>query len=437
MKLTNDHTRRSLVALVALGAGLAACSNGAETGELDPRRALPAAEAKPRATTVALTIEQAERALDVGRAPADAKKLLEGVVADPSATVEERDQATLALSRALELSGDTEGAITRVEALLAAHAEDKRWPMETAASDRLRKLVTGHDEDPHRLRLEADEEVAPFAHALTRYFTPANDGAAPGKTTQITILTFHGESSESSKLGTWNIAGALKAERREACPFCDDTMQHTSTWRSGEGSWTALPKRAAQLRVALGVFYFDLGEGRVPARYDAELPMPSAEIAARLEKGEGLVMARERPNAPPVILIAAPREAQLGLVEAALAAMKTLPLEPITVPIAAGLRPSEIQGVIRGATATYRKCYEAVLEKAPEVAVKVELAFTVREDGSVERPSIGEASTLHDATLERCFLDVTSALVFPAGGTRITVGTPRVVASEKAAPAAR
>ena len=349
--------------------------------------------------------------------------------------MEERDQATLALSRALEASGDTEGAITRVEALLAAHAEDKRWPMETAASDRLRKLVTGHDEDPHRLRLEADEEVAPFAHALTRFFKAPSDGASTGKT-EITILSFHGESTDSEKLGTWNIGGALKAERRDACPLCEDTV-HTHTWSSGEGSWTALPKRAAQLRVALGIFYFDLGEGRVPARYDAELPMPSAEIVARLEKGEGLVLAKERPNAPPVILIAAPREAQLGLVEAALAAMKTLPLEPVTIPIAAGLRPSEIQGVIRGAKATYRKCYQTLLDRTPEAAGKVELAFTVREDGSVERPSIGEASTLHDAALERCFLDATSALVFPAGGTRITVRTPLVVASDKAPPAAR
>lgn len=408
-----------IVSLVALTAALGGCANAIDTSSAEVQQPAETKAAAAPASGVALTIEQAESALDVGRDPVKARAMLETALRDPAATVEERDEATLALSRALEASGDKERAIRSIEELMRSHGDDHRWTMEKAVSERLRQLVTG--QAAHAERLDPGEETPapPIADALTRYFTPQPDG-----TTVVNVMTFHGSSTDSSKRGTWNISGALKAQRRDACPLCDDTAA-IHTHQSGEGSWTAIPKYGPKLQSALAVFYFDLVDGRIPARYDAELPMPSAEIAARLEKGEGLIVAKERPGSPPSIVIAAPREAQLGIVEDVLASMKSLPLEPVSVPIPLGLHPAEIQSVVRAVGFTkYRACQKALLKTTPGASGRADLAFTIRDDGKVEGAAMADSATLRDPAFVTCMIDATSALTFAASGKSSTVKYP-------------
>jgi hypothetical protein len=402
--------------MLALAAALAA---GCAVPVDAPAADLPEPVAAPKAQGVALRLEQAERSLDVGRDVAGARASLEEALRDPSMTLDQRDQARLALSRALEAGGDREAAVAPLEALLADHPEGQETPAEEAAEARLRKLLTGVDAEPPSAHEDARPAPA-FAHALTRYFTTPNAGNAP---IEVSLLAFGGSIERSDRLGTFAVDRAVREDRRQACSLCDDHLS-IRMHSSRTGSWVGIPKSRARLGKSLAVFYFDLGGKRIPARYDAELPLPSAEIAARLERGDGLVAARERPGAPPAILIAAPREAQLAEVEEALAAMKTLPVEPVTVQLKAALRPEEIQGVVRASFGAYRACYESVLKNDPAAAGTARLHFSIRGDGAVEGVSVETPEgALHDATFEACMSTPTRGLVFPAN--RAT--TPTVV----------
>jgi hypothetical protein len=232
----------------------------------------------------------------------------------------------------------------------------------------------------------------------------------------VRILIFGGREEVSLRLGTFAVDRGVREARREACPLCDDHLSvNTSSGRTG--SWVGIARDRARLADALAIFYFDLGDGRIPARYDAELPLPSAEIAAHLEKGEGLVAVRERPGAPPAVLVAAPREAQLADVEEALAAMKTLPAEPVTVPLKTHIKPQEIQAVVRASFGAYRRCYEAVLKTNPTATGTARLHFAIRGDGAVEALSVETDATLRDPAFEACVTAATRALAFPASHT--------------------
>src|SRR5262249_49351781 len=124
---------------------------------------------------------------------------------------------------------------------------------------------------------------------------------------------------------TFDISDALREIRAEQCPLCDERIRISE--RVGRSSsWTSIPRERARLESALVVYYYDLDRDKIPSRYDALLPMPTAQIAAYLQKGEALVAAKERPGAPPVILVAAPRAAQLQDVEAQMATWTKLPL---------------------------------------------------------------------------------------------------------------
>lgn len=390
--------------IAALAAG---CASPADVTSTETEAAPAAAAPRPRGT--ALRLEQAQRSLDVGRDVAGARAALEEVLADPATAPEQRDEARLGLSRALEAAGDREGAIAAVEALLAQHPDGARFPLEEAAEARLRKLVTGSDVEP-RQRSEDTRAASPFARALTRYFPAPN--AAKGAI-EVRLQLFGGSEEGSDRLGTFAVARALQEMRREACPLCDDHLSiHTSSGRNG--SWVGIPRSRQKLAGALAVYYFDLGDGRIPARYDAELPLPSAEIVARLERGEGLVAVRERPGAPPAVLVAAPREAQLAEVEEALSAMKTVPTEPVAVPLKPSLKPQEIQVVVRRSFGAYRACYEALLQRSPAATGTVRLRFAIRGDGGVEALSVDSDGSLHEPAFEGCMAATTRALAFPA-----------------------
>jgi hypothetical protein len=409
--------------MITAAALVAGCVGPGEPAATDPEAPAPAAT--PRSQGSALRIEQAERSLDVGRDVPGARAALEEVLADPSITPEQRDEARLGLSRALEARGDREGAIAAMEALLADHPGGARFPLEEAASARLRRLVTGTEADPRR-RAEDARPASPFAKVLARYFPApsASKGAV-----EVRALIFGGSEEQSERLGTFAIPGALHELRREACTLCDDHLSiQVSSTRSG--SWIDIPRNRTRLPGALAVYYFDLGEGRIPARYDAELPLPSAEIAARLSRGDGLVAARERPGAPPVVLIAAPREAQLVEVEEALAAMKTLPTEPVAVPIKAPLRPDEIQTAVRARFGAFRRCYESLLKTSPNATGRVVMHFAIHGNGTVSGVSAEPDASLHDPTFEACMTTATWGLAFPkSGATSNTTVTYPIVFS--------
>ncbi len=410
----------ALAPMLALAAALTAgCAAPVDATTSDPEApAAPAAASVHGVQSAALRLEQAERNLDVGRDASGARAAIEEVLRDPSISREQRDEGRLALSRALEATGDGEGAIAAVEGLLADHPDRERWPLSEATETRLRKLLTGSESAPLRPRRDEGPPPVPFTHALTRYFPVPADEKQP---LDINVVTF-GYTGASEQRGTFEVGRALREERRQACSLCEDHL-HINGNGSGYGSWTSIPVARKRLASALVVYYFDLGD-RIPARYDAELPLPSAEIAARLERGEGLLAARERPGAPPVLLIAAPRAAQLGDVEETLATMKALPVEPVSVPIKAGLKAAEIQAVVRASFGAYRVCYESVLKKEPAAAGKVDVRFVIQGDGSASGISVVNADgNLSDPTFEACVTATTRALVFPALGTGTTTVT--------------
>lgn len=421
MKRTSTRSLSILtlgIGAIVLTAGLGCGS--AESGDVSiaPPESAPAPQAS---SSAGLRIEQALRLLDAGRGAAEAQVILDEVLRDPALTPDERDEATLGLSRALEAQGDKEGAIRRVEDLLAAHANDRRWPLERAAEARLQKLVTGKDAQ-QTSNVERDEPTAPFARLLAPYFTPGADGRY-----EVTVLEFGGTRGVGDQLGTFNIGGGIRELRRAECPLCDDKLSVSST-TSREHSWTDIPQNRAQIGSALAVFYFDLDGWRIPARYDAYLPLPSATIVEHLERGEGLIAARERPGAPPAILIAAPRRAQHAAVEEALAAMTKLPVEPVTVAVTPDLRKEEIQAVVRGARGAYKVCYEAMLKRSPAAEGKLNLKFSIEADGSTADVSTAaESAALDDATLLQCMTAATAALRFPATGKSTTVTYPLAV----------
>jgi hypothetical protein len=404
--------RFPVLALVAtLGAG---CATPANEGPAEAQE--PAAA--PKSQGPALAIEDAERSLDVGRDVAGAKSSLEAVLADPTTAPEQRDEARLALSRAHDAAGDREAAVVAVEALLASHQAGARYPLQEAAETRLRLLLTGSDARP-RSHDDDTRSASPFARALTKYFPTAN---ARGASLELNILAYGGSAEASDRLGTFAISRAIRELRREACPLCDDQVAiHT---HSGRSSWVGIPRDKASLGSALAVFYFDLGDGRIPARYDAELPLPSADVAARVARGDGLIAVRERPGAPPAILIAAPRESQLADVEEVLAAMKTIPTEPVTVTLKSTLKPAEIQAAVRASFGAFRQCYEALLKSDASAAGTTRVKFAIRGDGTVEGLTVDSDPGLRAPTFEACMVAAFRALVFPAthapGTTTVT-----------------
>ncbi|WP_437815311.1 AgmX/PglI C-terminal domain-containing protein [Sorangium sp. So ce1078] len=409
-------------AAIALGLlSLASCVEGPETAAPGAEVRVDVSTGKDRRSDTSLAIEQAERRLDAGREIAAARQALSEVLADPSVTPDQRDQARLAMSRVLEAEGDKEAAIAAVESLLGDHAVGEPWPLQRAAERRLRLLVTGSEEKPLPEEPIDARLASPFARALARCFPVPESGS---RELTIRVFAFGGSRDVSDRLRTFALPTAIRSLRQEACPRCDDqvAIDHTSSRTDG---WTQIPAARPLLGSSLAVFYFDLGNQRIPARYDADLPLPTAEIVARLEQGEGLIAVRERGGAPPAILIAAPRQAQLPAVEEALAAMNELPAGPVAVPLPDGLAPAEVQAVVRTGFPAYRTCYEALLERRPDAAGKVPLSFAILGDGTVADVLVDAATaTLRDATTDRCMVEATRGLRFPAIGKKTTVVYP-------------
>ncbi len=378
-----------------------------------------AAEAPADVTAAALAVEQATRMIDRGQDLAEAKRMLEQALASTELTLDERSLAVVALSRVAEAQGDGERAISLVEKELSApQAPGIRGGHREPLRNRLRELLNGEAEAPRNL--VPDIDASPFAEYLSRYFPATADDEV-----SVAVQLFGGNRESSEAFGTFDIAAGYRAAREKACPLCRiDIHMHSSTSRSGD--WTAIPESHEQMEEAVVVFYFDLERNRIPARYDHLLPMPVADIEARLKAGNGFAMARERDAQPPVILIAAPRTIMLEQVEKALASETELPTEPVDVTLERKLYPREIQTVIRGDYfGQARTCYEALVKTDPKAEGKVILVLEVDGEGAVASHAL-ESEGLSDETFLACMKRPVADLSFPASGSTVTVRYPVV-----------
>jgi hypothetical protein len=178
------------------------------------------------------------------------------------------------------------------------------------------------------------------------------------------------------------------------------------------------------------VFYYDLGASRIPARYQQHLPLSVAAIEEQLGQGKSFVVAKERPGAPPVVLLAAPRAAMLEDLERQLSDHDQLPTEPKFFDVATKLRPQEIQAVVRGEYYVHvRRCYEELLKRDPAARGKVVLDYAIEGDGSVvDATVVTDDRPFQEEVFRTCLTDSLGTLRFPAtGSARTTVHYPVVM----------
>ncbi len=389
----------------ATGTALAAGCSAKETTDAPPPQTEPAP--MPRSVDTFLAD------IDLGRDLPAAKTQLEQLLGAPETAMADRSRAKLALSVIAEKLGDHERAIALVEELIEAGEGD-------VAEKRLHLLLTGN-EGPIGPSLRQQElPIAPFARALAKFY-PENTQSK----FEIETVLFGGGDATTLRLGTFSVDEAVREREDARCPGCEHrgALVHAMTTR--EGSWTRIPLHAKKLDSILAVFYVDL-ETPIPARYESYLPIPSSEIAKRLARNEGVIAVKARNDAPPVILVAAPRRAQLADVEEKLAAMGEIPASPVAVPVAMALKPREIQGVMRQSFGRFRGCYEAMVPKASGTAT---YRFAIRPDGTVQNAHLTVDHSLESPTFEACMSNAIGALTFPKGGASANggAGTTTVV----------
>jgi hypothetical protein len=414
------------------GAGCKAESPGGAAAAGAAADAAPAGAARggrSPAPTPALRIEQASRKLDVGRDVALARAELEAVLLDPAATREERDNASLALSRALEAQGDREGAVEALEKLMASHLDERHWPLEQLTRETLHKLLTGRELRPEP-RFFVSDDLSPLARSLAGYFPERARGQFEVKLLRFGAQPKIGSNVHPQLLGE-SVQAAILDSRREACGDCDVSADVSTV--VAQATWHSIGAYKGRLDEWLTIFEFDLGDGRIPPRYDAQLPMPSAEIAAHLERGRGVIVARERPGAPPAVVLAAPRRTSLNEVWFAFLRMSALPAEPAFVDLRPGLGPDEFLPVVAGARKAQQRCFDELPPASRPAAgmAGVILKVTVDADGKVsdvgpEEPTplpnfaragaLPQPKTIRDPAFERCVSDAVRPLVFPATG---------------------
>jgi hypothetical protein len=405
------------VSLVSLSALTGCDQPDVDTRDIDE----PASAAQPAVVDAAVRVEQAERALDVGRDLAAARASLEAVLADKDAPADVRDRAAMTLSRACEALKDSECAVRSIEDLLTGHGTDPRWHGAEAAERRLRKLLTG-SEELGSLQVRSHGKTSAFARVLAGYFEKKGD-VGRKEPIDISVLLFGNDARTSQQFGTFNVEGALRDKAQEQCPACDDGIK-TRGWISQTSSWTSIPAMKGRFDASVVAFYTHLGDP-IPARYDSLLPIPMSEVIAHLQKGEGLFVAKERPGAPPVILVAAPREMQLAEIEDALSQAEKLPASKVIVKPSPSLAPDEIKGVMRrSATPGLKACYEELLGRSPGASGRLVLSFAVQAQGEVTDLEVTGEGRLDDAKLKECAASTMKPVRFPASGTRTTVKYP-------------
>ena len=416
-----QHALKS--APLALAIALAANAGCVASPESTDTTEGPAATAATAPGPLAQRLEQASRQVDVGDG-AKAIAELTALRADPAATPEQRDQAALALAHALEAKGDTGAAVQTLSELITQRGNERSWPLQKPAEAALRRILTGSEAAPRNGPPRDNDPTSPFARLLVKYF-PEEHG-----TIHVVVEGFGGSDRASNRIGTFNIAKAIREAREAECPLCDTNLNiWTSLSRSDD--WLGILRSGSERQHSVAVYYYASGARRIPAYFDNELPMPVAEVDARIARGEGVVVAKERAGSPPANLIAAPRPAQLDEVEVALSQMKTLPLEPMSVSVSADLRPEEIEQVVRDSRKEQRACYSALLARSPGAAGTITLKLAIDEDGSVGDVSSEPSASVKDPEFVGCMEDVAKKLAFPATGHGGTIVFPVRLASAK------
>jgi hypothetical protein len=402
--LTFKRALAGIIALSLLGVG---CAEGTNQENQTSNAVQPLAKAEEKSSQVQL--EQALRLISRGKDWNQAQQLLEKVLATPNLPSNERDEATLAMSQVLKATGKKEQAIKTLEDLLATHSWEGSWSLQSKTESTLFELVTGTPQKTENDDSYENGTIAPIAKVFAPYFKADSTG-----TFQVKLIQIGGDSKVSDKLGTFNIRDAIHYKQKEACSFCKKRV-NVHTHSSGESSWTGISKAKKHMTDALVVYYFDLDQMKIPSRYDAELPMPSQEIEDHLKQGKGVISVKNRENAPPVVLIAAPRRAQWEEVEKQFSEMKSLPNNPVFIELKAHVHPNEIQRAIRKNFSDIRKCYEALLQSSPKAAGKIVLSFGILPSGSMDDLKLEtQDSPLNQQSFMSCVENVANKITFPS-----------------------
>jgi hypothetical protein len=392
-------TIRSLSVLSLVSLSLFA---GCADADAPAQAVTPLAEDAGAATP--LGVEAVLADVETGRDPVATRAAREALEARRASLAKgDRIAVDLALER---LVGETDAprAIALLEDATSLESED--------AEKRLFARLAGH-EAPSRNRRDRDDVVAESARALARFY-PA---ATPDKKVEIDIVAFGAKDERASdNLGTFAIDGALRERAVEACGLCDEVKTNIHTHSSLSRLWSAIPRYEGRLEKALVVLYVT-ADTLVPEHYAKWLAAPSAVVSAALAHGQGLVAVEERPGAPPLVTIAAPRAAQLATVETSLAAMHELPKEPVVVKLPAKLSPSEIQSGVRARFGGFKGCYHSLLERRPDAAGKVELAYAIAGTGTISDVVVSLGGTLEDPAHRTCVEHVMASVRYPVWST--------------------
>lgn len=366
---------------------LSACGSQAST---------PSADAAPMST-----IDDAIAEAETGRDPAASRARLEAMLADGTQTAEDRGRVALALSRLAEAAGDQERAIALTEQSVALGND--------SADARLFLLLTGKPQPNTAARRLNPQRIASSSRALSTYW-PA---ATPDHKLDIEIYRFGGlDEWEGTPANAFDVGAVLRDNAITACGYCEDPRTKIHTHTSQTNFWSDIPRYESKLDHALVVVYVD-SETIPPSRYGKWLATSTDAIEAAFARGDGLVAVKDRPAAPPLVTIAAPRFLQLEQVETAFSNMAKLPFAPVTVSLQERLAPAEIRSTVRSKLPMLRGCYDALLARNPSAAGSLEMSFTVGNDGTTRNPQLQMPASLEDATFRACIESAEASLRFP------------------------
>ncbi|HVH46420.1 MAG TPA: AgmX/PglI C-terminal domain-containing protein [Labilithrix sp.] len=352
---------------------------------------------EPSPVRPSISVDEAIADAETGRDLPAARARLEAVLVDASVSKSDRAKAALTLSRLIE-PADRERAIQLTEEAVAAGSE--------GAETRLFTLLTG-EKAPSRHR-GPRPPVVNSARALAKYF-PA---ATPGGKVDVQITHFGGSDDGGPwPSGTFDVGSALRENALEACGLCDEVDVSIHTGSSRVASWTSIPHALPNLDHALVVTYVD-AEMMPPARYEKWFAASVVDLKSAIEAGSGLVAVKERPGAPPLVTIAAPRVALLPLVEAQFAEMSELPLVPKRIAVDTRLSKDEIRAAFRSRFGAYKSCYRDLLSRNSGASGTIELAFTIKGDGSLAEVT-GKIDGSLDATFRTCVVDAARTIRYP------------------------
>jgi len=379
------HTSLAFLALA-----LVACGNGSSVPGV--------ADASPR-TTVDDALAEAETGHDL----AASRARLEAILADASTGKEDRARVSLGLARLVE-STDKERAIALTEQAVALGNED--------ADKHLFKMLTDKDPPSVWARRQAPGPLTASAKALAKYW-PA---ATPDRAVEIEIYAFGGlDDWEGGPKGTFDIGSVLREQAVESCGLCDEVKTKIHTHSSREPFWTSIARYTTSLDHALVVVYVDQ-DTIPPARYQQWLAAPIDAIEGALGHGEGFVAVKQRPSAPPIVTIAAPRFTQLAAVEKAFSEMATLPTKPVTVALPDKLAPSEIRSAVRSHFGQFRACYDALRKTSPAAAGTFELSYAIASNGTTKGVTVAMPASLEDAAFRACVQTAAESITYPSWG---------------------